>query len=287
MSESNRLAGTGKEWVGAAALKGGKGYASGPLGQIHYRSVGEGAGAPVLLIHQTPLGIAQYIDVQPAIARAGRRAIASDNPGFGLSDPAPKSGLSVADLADNLIGLLDHLKVDKVVIVGHHTGAAIAACFGARHKVRTAGVVLHGSPLYTAAERAERLARPTVEMVMNADGSHLSESFQQIFKYTDQSPKSLASATWGTLGALMAGPDVPTYKAVFGNDMAPDIAAITAPTMILTDTSDSLHRTDKQVSAMRPDFTLKVFSDGGSFALMHEPERWARTIVDFADENGL
>ncbi len=279
-------AGVGPEWVGARALAGGKGYASGALGQIHYRMVGEGAGVPFLLVHQTPLGIAEYVDVQPALALAGRRSLASDNPGYGFSDPVTRP-ISVADLADNLRSLCDHAATGRVIVVGHHTGAAIAAAFAARHPSRTAGLILHGTPVYDADERAVRLARPPANLALRAYGGHFADVFLGIGKWAGIDSQTLSSITWATLATFLAGSTSPVYRAVFSNDMAPDLAAIGSPTLILTDRDDPLHANDLRVQRLRPDFALQQFSTGGSFALMREPRRWAQVLVDFARAHGL
>lgn len=279
-------AGVGPDWVGARALAGGKGYASGGLGQIHYRMVGQGDRPPFLLVHQTPLGIAEYVDVQPALAQAGRRSLAPDNPGYGFSDPVTRP-ITVADLADNLRALCDHVGVGRVIVVGHHTGAAIAAAFAARHPSLVAGVVLHGTPLYDAEERAARLARPPANLALRADGGHFAEVFLAIGKWAGIDPQTLSSITWATLATFLAGSTSPVYEAVFSNDMGPDLAAIEVPTLILTDRADPLHANDQRVQRLRPDFTLQQFSTGGSFSLMREPRRWAQVLVDFADAHGL
>jgi pimeloyl-ACP methyl ester carboxylesterase len=281
------LAGVGTDWVGGAALRGGKGYAACPLGQLHYRRMGPSGAAPILLLHQTPLGMAEYIDVQPALARAGRGSIAVDNPGFGLSDPPPPGPLTIAVLADNLVGLLDALALPKVVVAGHHTGSAFAAAFAARHPTRTAALVLHGCPFYTPTERAERLARPVATPKLEQDGSHFTEAFRTIRGHIGPGPEFVSSATWAVMGQFMSGADTRVYRAVFANDMAMDIAAITTPTLVLTDRSDTLHENDKRVVALRPDFTLHEFSTEGSFALMHSPGQWAQKVADFAADRGV
>ena len=155
-------AGVGEEWTGASALAGGKGYMQCRLGALHYRRLRGQAGGeratPILLLHQTPFGLAEWVDIQPLLADMGFDTIAPDNPGYGMSDPPPDS-VTIADLANNLADLLDGLSVERVAVAGHHTGAAIAASFAARHPDRTASVVLHGCPVYSAAERESRLAQ--------------------------------------------------------------------------------------------------------------------------------
>lgn len=283
-----RGAGVGPEWVGARALAGGKGYAPCRLGQLHYRAVGEGSSIPFLLLHQTPIGLTEYIDVQPALAASSRRSIAPDTPGYGFSDPL-EHPVTVQDLGDNLVGLLDHLRVPRVIVAGHHTGAAIAAAFAARHPDRTAAVVLHGAPLYTAEERASRLERlqaaPGIEL--HADGSHFSELFRETGSHAGIDSQSLSSLTWAAIGSLLSGPGSPVYRAVFSNDMGADVRKIRAPALVLTDTQDVLHPMDRRVVQLRPDFVLQEFSDGRSFSLMREPARWAAAVREFATSRGL
>ncbi len=108
-----------------------------------------------------------------------------------------------------------------------------------------------------------------------------------MFDYVGAQPEHLASATWATLGTLLAGPNTPTYQAVFAHDMAADLARVLPPTLLLSDTRDALRANDLRARAKRPDFTFREFSTGQSFALMAESERWAAVITDFARAHGV
>ena len=283
-TDKARYAGVGEEWKGAPALAGGKGYAQCRLGALHYRHLparsGGGRKPAILLLHQTPFGLAEWVDIQPLLTEMGHDTIAPDNPGYGMSDPPPDS-VTVADLADNLVDLLDHLDVKQVAVAGHHTGAAIAASFAARHAERTACAVLHGCPVYDAGERKAKLAQASPHAPLREDGSHLADIFSAIHSRAPF-PRGLSTANWAALGAWWSGLDTPTYRAVFANDMTADLDRIRAPTRILTDRGDSLHEQDKQVAARRSDFSLEVFSGGGSFSLMLDPRNWAERVSAFA-----
>ncbi|MFK7958317.1 MAG: alpha/beta fold hydrolase [Lysobacterales bacterium] len=291
----HKLAGAGQHWVGSPALAGGKAYAACPLGALHYRQVapsqsGESdrskGDTALLLLHQSPTGLNQWVDIQPILAAGGRRVIATDNPGYGMSDPPPGE-VTVAQLADNLICLLDQLNLENVILAGHHTGAGIAASLAARYPSRTAAVILQGCPLYTKAERTARLARVGPTFELKADGSHLSQMFEAIYAIAGQQPQALSSVTWATLSAYLVGPNPPVYDAIFMNDMKPDIAAIKAPTLVLSDSGERLHEKDLMVAKMRPDFVHKTFSDGGSFSMMLEPQRWADEVSAFIRAAGV
>jgi pimeloyl-ACP methyl ester carboxylesterase len=74
----------------------------------------------------------------------GWRAIAYDLRGFGRSDK-PETGYAYADMAGDLLQLLDALKIRRAVIVGHSMGGMMAQDFAARHPERVAGLVLVGA----------------------------------------------------------------------------------------------------------------------------------------------
>ena len=110
------------------------------LGQVHGVSAGSSAETPLLLLHQTPRSIDEFAEVLPLLA-AESRVIALDTPGYGCSDRV--SGRpGVADYAAAVVQVLDHLGVDRVVVVGHHTGAVIAVELAAAFPDRIERVVL-------------------------------------------------------------------------------------------------------------------------------------------------
>ena len=147
--------------------------------------------------------------------------------------------------------------------------------------------MLHGAPLYSAEERAVRLARPSAQIELKPDGSHLSDQFRAIYKYVGPEPENVVGVTWAVLGQFLSAPASPTYRAIFGNDMAPDIAALRAPTLVLSDRNDVLHDNDLRVVALRPDFTYQEFSAERSYAVMRYPQRWVDLILEFARGHGI
>jgi pimeloyl-ACP methyl ester carboxylesterase len=92
--------------------------------QVHCVVDGADAGTPLLLLHQTPRSIDEFAEVMPLLARE-RRVVAMDTPGYGCSDRVPGQP-GVADYAGAAIDVLDGLGIERVIVVGHHTGAIIA-----------------------------------------------------------------------------------------------------------------------------------------------------------------
>jgi pimeloyl-ACP methyl ester carboxylesterase len=71
----------------------------------------------------------------------GWRVVNPSLPGFGGSEPLSWSQISMVSLADRVEALLDHLAIDRAVIIGHSMGGGVAMEFAARHPERVLGVV--------------------------------------------------------------------------------------------------------------------------------------------------
>ena len=222
----------------------------------------------------------EFAEIQNALAALGYRSIAIDIPGFGISDPAPGQP-SIRDYADNLVPVLDALKVSKVVIGGHHTGAMLATSFAAHHPDRVVAVILHGVPYYNKEEQVERTVSSMSDRTPKADGSHLSNWFTKKQEGDEPSQRNLDSRTWMLIMKFMMGPPTAHY-AVVHYDMTQDAEAIRAPTLLLTDAHDLTKVFDDRMAKLRPDFKYVVFSDYAGMQMMNEPKRWAELVADFA-----
>lgn len=268
-----------KAWPGMAVMKGGqRGYVETPMGQVHYRKMGEGV--PVLLLHQTPWFSVQYATAMPYLADMGLQVVAPDRPGYGFSD-VPDSPPSMEDYADNLVHVLDGLGYDTMVVVGHHTGASVAAAFTHRHPDRVSKLILHGTPLYTKEEQAQRLARPHWERWLEKDGAHLSGRFAMRSERLPEGP-GLQGVQWSTLSFFMAGEtEWYGHVAAFAYDMETALKEIQAPTFVMSHKGDALYRQTARVQTLRPDFAYQEFDGGYSHVMYDDPEPWAEKIGGF------
>ena len=109
-----------------------------PSGRVHIAACG--AGAPILLLHQTPRSWDEFRDVLPLLGRH-YRAIAMDTMGYGNSDPLPPGQASIENWAKAAHELLDALGIERVAVVGHHTGASIAIEIAAAYPAQVAALM--------------------------------------------------------------------------------------------------------------------------------------------------
>ena len=120
-----------------------------------------GTGEPIILLHPRTGNSEFFQNTVPALAEAGYRAIAIDNPGWGKS--IVRNGQDPVPVADTLDVLIDHLGLEQVHVVGTAMGGYVALDFAASRPGRTkslviaaSGLGLEGDPEYDAfRERAE------------------------------------------------------------------------------------------------------------------------------------
>ena len=82
-----------------------------------------GSGPPVLLLHGWPQHWYAWRELIPLLA-GSRHLICPDLRGFGWTD-APASGYRTADLAADMVALLDALELDRADVIGHGEGGRV------------------------------------------------------------------------------------------------------------------------------------------------------------------
>lgn len=107
-------------------------------------------GVPVVLCHGFPELAYSWRHQLPALAKAGFRAIAPDQRGYGNTG-GPKGPESVPlydmkHLTDDLAGMLDALGLEKAIFVGHDWGGIVVWQMALRHPDRVAGVIGVNTP---------------------------------------------------------------------------------------------------------------------------------------------
>ncbi len=92
--------------------------------QLGYAEYGNLQGRPVVFFQGTPSSRLLHPD-ESITAEFGARLIVIDRPGFGLSDFKPKR--TVLDWPEDVIELMDALKIDRFAVVGISGGGPYAA----------------------------------------------------------------------------------------------------------------------------------------------------------------
>jgi len=111
---------------------------------VGYIDLGPADGPAVLLLHGWPYDIHTYVDVAPALAAAGYRALVPYLRGYGStrfsSDETVRNGEQAA-LAVDAIAFLDALEIEETIVAGSDWGARTACIVAALWPERCSGLV--------------------------------------------------------------------------------------------------------------------------------------------------
>jgi pimeloyl-ACP methyl ester carboxylesterase len=151
-------------------------------GQLHVRTGFPSTGGfdehtPLVLLHDFPRSSRMFVPLLGALG-ADRSVYAADLPGYGESD-APASRPTVADYAGAIADVIDHLRLRRVDVLGHHAGVAVACELALARAEVVRKLVCIGVPLYSTAEREAFAAAPHPRPPA-ADGSHASAEWQRV-----------------------------------------------------------------------------------------------------------
>ena len=107
---------------------------------------------PIVLCHGWPEIAFSWRHQIKALADAAIRVIAPDQRGYGATDrPEPVEAYDLEHLTGDLVGLLDHLDIDKAIFVGHDWGGFVVWQMAMRHADRVAGIVGVNTPHFPRA----------------------------------------------------------------------------------------------------------------------------------------
>jgi len=257
-----------------------KAYMPMDWGQLHYRTVPADPALPLLImLHQSPLSSRNYEAVLPLLA-GHCRPVALDTPGYGGSSAVPEDW-TVADYAQVVWDVADQLAAKRVFVFGRATGAVFALEAALAQPQRVQGLVLHGMPVYTDAERTDRMRNFAPPFPAAADGTHLTGIWQRIHnEYPWIGPEL---ATHFTHDFLSAGPDFArSYRAIWRYDLPQRVAGgADLPTLLLAGSADRIAFMHSRAVALLPRAQAVWLEGATDFVAEQSPALFAGQLTDF------
>ncbi|MEM9533488.1 MAG: alpha/beta fold hydrolase, partial [Pseudomonadota bacterium] len=159
-------------------------FVDGPFGQVHCRQARPAvmSGTPVVCLHMSPKSGRLFAEVMPYLAQK-RVVLAPDYPGHGESDlPPAEPHVTVEDFATSTWAVIDQLASGPVHLIGHHTGAMVAAEAAARRPEQVVSMVHIGAPVFTAEEQAA-LDHAYAPIPIDEAGSRFQIMWERVLKH--------------------------------------------------------------------------------------------------------
>jgi pimeloyl-ACP methyl ester carboxylesterase len=257
--------------------------------RLHFKDWGEGQ--PVVLLHAYALQSDVWAYQMAFLMQHGFRCIAYDRRGHGRSD-CPGRGYDSDTLANDLAGLLNHLDLSGVVLVGHSMGAGEIVRFLSKYgSARTAGAVL-------VAPNTPFMIR-TDDNPMGLDPSILDQLDKAISADYPHALRLMADSLWGDDEKV--SPDMKEWVYQLGlqtsliaaraclqtawrADFRADIAAIDVPTLVIQGDCDKvlpLHLSGRRTAEAIPGARLAIYETAGHALPLSQQDRLNQDLLDF------
>lgn len=229
--------------------------------RIYYAIYGKGD--PVILLHGGLGNADHWANQVPALADK-LQVIVIDSRGQGRSTRT-SARISYEAMADDVIAVMDHLKLDKASLVGWSDGGEIALKLAIKYADRVDKLFVFGSNYDSAGSKPRGQPAATFMAYAakcRADYLKLSKTPRQYDDLVD----------WL----------LPVWRSPMGFTKD-QLRAIKAPTLVADGDHDEVIVLDQieEMSRLIPNAKLAVFPDTSHFALWQDPEAFNKALVEF------
>jgi 3-oxoadipate enol-lactonase/4-carboxymuconolactone decarboxylase len=205
------------------------------LALVHYRLEGPSDGPTVLLSSSLGTTLDMW-DEQVAPLTGYLRVLRYDHRGHGRT-PAPPGPYTMADIAGDVLELLDHLGIEKVSVVGLSLGGMVGMWLGVHRPERVDRLVLCctapflGPPEMWAARAAQVRAEGTTSLLPGL--------FERWFTTRTRTERpELVERFAGMLSAVEAEGYACCCEAIASMDQRGELARVAAPTLLVYGADD-------------------------------------------------
>jgi pimeloyl-ACP methyl ester carboxylesterase len=254
-----------------------EGFVDVPGAKIYYKDSG-GRGAPVVFLHAFTGSTEVWEQQTPAFTRAGYRFIAYDRRGFGGTAADANGPASTG--ADDLLALVNYLKIDKFHLVGTAGGGFVALDFVISYPQRVRSFTL----LCSQGGVQDEDYRAALKRLAPEGFDKMPESFRELSpSYRVVNPEGVerwsAFQSRNRAPEAIRGPAQPTKNRV----TLALLESIKIPALVIAGDADLYappalmrHIADRIKGAQ-----FVVFPDAGHSVWWEAPDKFNRTVLTF------
>lgn len=243
-----------------------------------------GAGAPIIFLHGFPFNKSMW-ESQYHSLKQSFRVIAPDIRGFGYSKD-DSSELSIELFADDMIALMEELKLEKVTICGLSMGGYIALNAIQRYPERFNALILCDTQCNSDTDEGKAKRYKSIEDIKANGITEFTEGFlKNVFHAETQSNKPELVA--GLKNMMLSNSEhafINGLKALAERkETCSKLDQIRVPTLIICGSDDSLTPVSKSqyLHEHIKDSQLRIIQNAGHISNMEQPEEFNKIIIDF------
>jgi 3-oxoadipate enol-lactonase len=242
-----------------------------------------GTGPAVVFLHGHPFDRSMWSPQRQPLTRVGFRVVAPDLRGYGAT-PANSGSVLMADLAADVLALLDRLEIERFAVVGLSMGGLVAMELATgSDRLWALGLVATTAEPPSEADRARRLRladaaekegmAPLVEAMDGVCGPRCSQETVEMVEGMMR-----ANDPVGAAAALRGRAARPDYR--------PRLRELELPTFICAGTADRVSTAEvtHELIECLPAATTLILPDVGHMPNLEAPQQFNDALIAFLRE---
>ncbi|HWG03390.1 MAG TPA: alpha/beta hydrolase [Beijerinckiaceae bacterium] len=250
--------------------------------RIYYESYGEGP--PIVMVHANPFDHRLFL-YQIARWSNFHRVISVDMRGYGRSDK-PEAPFTLADMAQDVLGVCADEKIDRAIFVGVSTGSGISLMIGLDHPELAQAIVLVGGSSGGNPGMQKRIDGFTSGDLKGYQWRHLSDCTAPGFPATKLGGWLLNMFN-EKADTLSANSIAQIFRARMSCDMRPRLKTMRVPTLVVNGEHDGSLEGGRYTAANTPGARHAVIKGAGHCCNIEDPAAFDEAVVGFLSEHHL
>lgn len=264
-------------------------FIDGTYGQIHLRSVGRLSGdsgdkPPIICLHMIPKSGRGFARLMPQLAK-DRFVIAPDYPGYGESAPYPDDfEPTIGSYADAIEDVISHFEIDRVHLLGYHTGSMVAVELAHRLEQVVEKLINISAPVLTQ-EEVDHFLEYFAPIPIDEAGTRFKIMWEKVVKYRGPG-MTLEMAAISMAENLRGGERYEDgHKAAFEHSRSyvESISKIKQALWVMN-LGDDLFEHTKRVDSYLRNGSRTDFPDWGHGCLELHAEEFANQVLSFFND---
>jgi len=257
-----------------------------------YEECGESSRRTIVLLHGF-CGSSHYWHKVCPLLSDKYRIIMPQLRGHGGSY-APDGDYSMEAMADDIYHLIEHLKIDKIVLLGHSLGGYAALAFADKYRDKLLGLgLIHSTALPDTEETKEKRRRDIQDISVNGINNYIKRLIPKLF--TDSKQHNMQEAIQdmvqigfqmnqeGAIGALQAMMNRPDRSHVLAEADYPILLVAGAEDEVISplDTFSITYKGVTDSTFGYPHILENTFEDVSHMSLVEVPNQLSRVIANY------
>ena len=257
---------------------------------VRYMDVGKPQQGTILLMHGIPTWGYLYNPIIPQLVAVGYRVLAPDFLGHGWSDRRDRFDRSFQDQARMILALLTALQIDRLDIVGHDTGGAVALILAIEHPEVVNRLVITNSVCYDRFDddmldfgHPLRWKPRSVDDLVQALEESLAAGLTDHSRLTRAFREGMIAPWASEAGKLSLLRNASALNANQTMALVDRHNSITAPTMIVWGMDDPWQQAadGQQLAREIPGAIFRAIEGASHWVQQDAPEAFATALLDF------